>query len=194
MSMAPVTATTAPERAARSRANAALAARFSSVTTSSGFAVDAARCGGRSGERLHFRHVAAHHAHRQFVQQFASGVRAQRGSARPHRVEHDGVAQFGRTGTGHVHGLDGARVQRADVEHQPAADGGDVGHVGRLVAHDGTAAARQKRVRTVVHRDVVRDAMHERRRVPHVLKSVLQSEWFHDVVPFDKGRSRRCGP
>ena len=62
-------------------------------------------------------------------------------------------------------------VERADVEHQATTNGLNVAHIERLVAHDGASATGQKRIRAIVDRDVIRDAVHERRSRANIAQS-----------------------
>ena len=59
------------------------------------------------------------------------------------------------------HAGDGAAVQGANVDVQPAADGGDILHLGGIVGHNGRSTAGQHHVGAVVHGDVVGNIMNE---------------------------------
>ena len=71
------------------------------------------------------------------------------------------MAELLGTGAGEHHGADGLGIERADVDVERAADGGDVLHVVGLVAHDGRAAARDDDVGHIVDGHVVRDVVNQ---------------------------------
>jgi len=48
----------------------------------------------------------------------------------------------------------------------------DIGHIERLVAHDGASAAGQKRICAIVDSNVICDAMHKRRSCANVVQGI----------------------
>ena len=84
------------------------------------------------------------------------------------------MAQGVGLGPGAEHPRDAALVQRANVDVQPAADGGDILNILRLVGHDGAAAAGQQDVRHIIDGDIIRDVMHQWHVLPYIFNTGTQ--------------------
>ena len=147
-----------------------------------GVGVHAAGCGCGAGKGLDLAHVAANDGDGQLVDERGGRLGAHGGGAGANRIEHDGMAELPGDLARLVHGGNGPGVQRADVEHEAAADLRDGGGVVLVVRHDGGATAGEQRVGAVVDGDVVGDAVHERRRCADVLKCSAKHVLIHGEV------------
>ena len=76
--------------------------------------------------------------------------------------------------TGKRHSADGLGVERADVDVERTANGGDVLHVVGFVAHDGRAAARDDNVGHIVDGHIVRDAVNQGYRLTNCFESLCE--------------------
>ena len=126
------------------------------------------------GQGLDLGDVAANHGEGQLFHQLHGGVGPQGGGTGSYGVQQQHMTQGRGLFPGPEHGLDAPLVQGADVDVQPAADGGDVLHVLRLVGHDGAAAAGQQDVGHVVDGDVIGDVVDQRHRAADAVQANTQ--------------------
>ncbi len=77
-------------------------------------------------------------------------------------VQNDGMVQLVCPFPRREHGGMVLRVERADVDVQATADGGDLLHFVQIVRHDGGAAAGQQNVGHVVDGDIIGDVVDQR--------------------------------
>ena len=76
------------------------------------------------------------------------------------------------------HSGDGTLIQRSDVDIQPAADGGDLHGVLRIVRHDGRSAAGQQHIGAVVDGDIVRNVVDQRGVPSDILKNFFKHRFY----------------
>lgn len=79
------------------------------------------------------------------------------------------MLELGGSSARSLHAGDGLHIERANIQHERVANGRDVNHVGRLVAHDGACAHGEHGVRAAFHGHVIRDAVDERGRRAHII-------------------------
>ena len=104
------------------------------------------------------------------------------------------MTQFVGFCAGEVHRLNGALVQRPDVDVQAPADARDVLHVLWLVRHDRARAGGQDDVRDVVDRDIVRDVVDQRSARLDVREALGQFLFAHSsFLSFFAGNARKKG-
>ena len=125
-------------------------------------------------QRLDLRDIAADDGETDLLHQLHSGVGAQRRGTRAHGVKQNHMVQLVRLFAGAEHPLNAALVQRADVDVQAAADGGDVLDILRLIGHDGAAAAGQQNVGHIIDSDIVCDIVDQRHAFTHIFDTGTQ--------------------
>ena len=79
------------------------------------------------------------------------------------------MLELGGSSARSLHAGDGLHVKRANIQHERVANGRDVNHIGRLVAHDRACAHGEHGVRAAFHGHVIRDAVDERGRRAHII-------------------------
>ena len=72
-----------------------------------------------------------------------------------------------------LHGLDGATVQRTDIDIEACADRLDLRDLLLIVRHDRGSPAGQNHIRAVIDRHIVRNIMDQRVLLPHLIKHLF---------------------
>ncbi|MPN02231.1 hypothetical protein SDC9_149445 [bioreactor metagenome] len=72
----------------------------------------------------------------------------------------------------------GAFVQGSDIDHQSAADRGDLGRLFDVVGHDGRSSAGQNDIGAVVHRYIIGDRVHQRRFGFYIFQDFFEHMFF----------------
>ena len=72
-----------------------------------------------------------------------------------------------------LHGLDGAAVQRTDIDIEACADRLDLRDLLLIVRHDWGCPAGQNHIRAVIDRHIVRNIMDQRVLLPHLIKHLF---------------------
>ena len=113
-------------------------------------------------ERRDLARIAAEHRHVHETEDAVRGRRTVFRRTRTDGIEHHRDLPRGRSTAREQHRLDPVRRQRADVEDERRRDARHLLDLFTGVRHHRQCAERQRRVRRLVHDDVVRDLVYER--------------------------------
>ena len=115
-----------------------------------------------------------------FIHNSACGIRAQRAGAGTYRIQKNRVIQRFSLFAGGKHGRNGSLIQRADVDVQSRADGGDFRRFLRFVRHNWAGAAGEDDVGHIVDGYIVGDIVYQSTPLPEPIKTILE----HFTSPF----------